>query len=205
MFALPRPVHAGWLLAGLILSFSAHSAPGDPAKGEKLANEACASCHNADGNSVVPSFPKIAGQHAAYLLREMKDYREGRRQNEIMQPLLTPLTEDDLANLAAYFSKQKQTDGVVNKPELLELGKRVYLKGNPTSGVPSCDGCHEENGEGSGKFPRVSGQHAEYTLEQVKQYATGKRSNGVKVMRTIAERLTEEELNAVVEYMSSLK
>lgn len=165
----------------------------------------CAGCHGADGNSAAPEFPRLAGQQKVYLLREMLDYKEGRRQNEIMTPLMTSLSEADMEALAGFYAKQAPADGVVNKPPLLALGKRVYLEGNTKSGVPSCDGCHEENGEGSKKFPRLAGQHPAYTLAQLAQYATGKRSNGVKVMRTIAERLTPEEAEAVAEYMASLK
>ena len=147
---------------------------------ESLIAESCAGCHGVDGNSVVDAFPKLAGQQKVYLLR-------------------------DLTAIAAYYADQTPTPGVVTRSELLPLGKRVYLEGNTKSGVPSCDGCHEENGEGSKKFPRVAGQHAAYALDQVAQYASGKRSNGVKVMRTIAERLTKEEAEAVAEYMTSLK
>ena len=175
------------------------------AKVESLIAESCAGCHGVDGNSVVDAFPKLAGQQKVYLLREMKDYKEGRRQSDVMVPILAPLSEEDLTAIAAYYADQTPTPGVVTRSELLPLGKRVYLEGNTKSGVPSCDGCHEENGEGSKKFPRVAGQHAAYALDQVAQYASGKRSNGVKVMRTIAERLTKEEAEAVSEYMTSLK
>lgn len=174
-------------------------------KVESFVAESCAGCHGQDGNSVVPGFPKLAGQQKVYLLREMMDYKEGRRQSDVMVPVLANLSEEDVSKLAAYFADQEPSPGVVVHPERLALGKRVFLEGNTKTGVPSCDGCHEENGEGSKKFPRVAGQHAAYTLEQLAQYASGKRSNGVKVMRTIAERMSKEETEAVVEYMSSLK
>ena len=174
-------------------------------KVESIVAESCAGCHGQDGNSVVPGFPKLAGQQKVYLLREMMDYKEGRRQSEVMVPALAQLSEEDMSNLAAYFAAKAPSPGALAHPERLALGKRVFLEGNTKTGVPSCDGCHEENGEGSKKFPRVAGQHTEYALEQLAQYASGKRSNGVKVMRTIAERLSKEEAEAVVEYMSSLK
>jgi cytochrome c553 len=174
-------------------------------KVETFVVETCAGCHAEDGNSVVPGFPKLAGQQQVYLLREMMDYKEGRRQSDIMAPVLADLSAEDVTKLAAYFAAQKPTPDEVANPERLALGKRVYLEGNTQTGVPSCDGCHEENGEGSKKFPRVAGQHAEYVLEQLAQYASGQRSNGKKVMRTIAERLSKEEAEAVAEYMSSLK
>lgn len=186
-------------------AMAAQAVKGDPAKGKALAAEACASCHGQNGNSEVPAFPKLAGQQESYLLQELADYKSGARANEIMTPLVAGLSEQDMADLAAFFAKQDSSDGVVTNPALLAMGKRVYLQGNDKNGVPSCDGCHEENGEGSKRFPRVAGQHTEYTLEQMKQYATGKRTNGKKVMRTVAERLTDEEAKAVAEYMASLK
>lgn len=181
------------------------SGPIEEPKLMAMVNETCAGCHGPDGNSTVPDFPRLAGQQKTYLLREMLDYKEGRRQNDVMVPLMTQLGQEDMNKLADYFASQKPAPGSVTKPELLALGKRIYLEGNTKSGVPSCDGCHEENGEGSKKFPRVAGQQATYTLGQIEQYASGKRSNGVKVMRTIAERLTKEEAQAVAEYMASLK
>lgn len=169
------------------------------------AAQACAACHGADGNSVAAEFPRLAGQQQAYLLREMLDYKEGRRDSAVMGPLLAGYAEADLAALAAYFARQTPAPGVVTRSELLARGKSVYLEGNDKSGVPSCDGCHEENGEGAKKFPRVAGQHVAYILRQLADYAAGKRRNASKVMRTVAERLTREEAEAVAEYMASLK
>lgn len=193
----------GGTLLALMLLTGTPALSGD--KPPPQAVELCAGCHGADGNSAVADFPRLAGQQKVYLLREMLDYKEGRRQNEIMTPLMTGLSEADMEALASFYARQEPAEGVVNKPQLLALGKRVYLEGNTKSGVPSCDGCHEENGEGSKKFPRLAGQHTAYTQAQLAQYASGKRSNGVKVMRTIAERLTPEEAEAVAEYMASLK
>lgn len=187
------------------VAFAAQALKGDPVKGKALAGEVCASCHGANGNSEVATFPKLAGQQESYLLRELQDYKSGKRTNDIMTPMVAGLSEEDMLNLSAFYAKQEATDGTVTNPALLAMGKKVYLEGNDNSGVPSCDGCHEENGEGSKRFPRVAGQHVDYTLDQLQQYATGKRSNGVKVMRTIAERLTADEARAVAEYMASMK
>lgn len=204
MYRITQKTVVTAVLLALGTSYATLAAGGSP-KAETLAAETCGGCHGPDGNSTVPEFPKLAGQQKTYLLREMLDYKEGRRQNEIMTPLMSTLTDEDMNQLAAYYAAQAPSAGTVTKPELLALGKRLYLEGNTKSGVPSCDGCHEENGEGSKKFPRVAGQHVAYTLDQITQYASGKRSNGVKVMRTIAERLTKEEAAAVAEYMASLK
>lgn len=202
---VPKLLLLGACLCGGIAAAWAAGLPGDAKKGKAIAQQQCASCHGDDGNSQVSSFPKLAGQQSAYLLRELQDYRSGARANEVMTAIVAGLSDDDMAHLATYYAKQEPAPGQVSRPELLAAGKKFYLEGNSDSGVPSCDGCHEENGEGSKRFPRVAGQHAEYTLEQIRQYASGKRSNGVKVMRTIAQRMTEAEALAVVEYMSSLK
>lgn len=191
-------------LAGAAGSVAAPAGKGDPAKGAALMNERCAACHGADGNSAVPGFPKLAGQHVEYLLSEFKAYRDKQRQSEVMQPVVEALSEQDALDIAAFLAKQAPAPGQVTDPGLLALGKKVYLEGNSDTGVPSCDGCHETGGEGSARFPRVAGQNVEYTLEQFRLYATGKRPYGKKVMRTVAERLTEKEARAVAEYMASL-
>ena len=201
----PRLLLSAALGCCLLFQWNSSLAAGDAAKGKTLAETQCAACHGADGNSDVSLFPKLAGQQAIYVLRELQDYKAGRRQHDAMSPLAATLAEADMEHLAAYYAAQESKPTQVNDAKLLPIGKALYLEGNSKSGVPSCDGCHEEGGEGSKRFPRVAGQHADYTLDQIKQYATGKRSNGVKVMRTIAERLTDAEARALAEYMASLK
>jgi cytochrome c553 len=193
------------LAGGMAVTIAAETLKGDPAKAEPLVASLCASCHGQDGNSPVPNFPNLAGQHAEYLLREMKDFKTEHRQSEVMAPFIAALKEEDLVNLAVYFAKQKPVQASVTRPELVALGKKIYLDGNSKSGVPSCDGCHEEDGSGSARFPRLAGQNPEYTVDAMKLYAHGKRTNGVKVMRTVAERMTEQEMQAVAQYLASLK
>jgi cytochrome c553 len=173
-------------------------------KAINIANEVCAGCHGVDGNSLVPTFPKLAGQQKVYLLRELTDYKTGKRVSEIMAPFMESLTLEDLPHIAAYYAKQKPTPGIVSNPSLLGVGKTLYLQGNSKTDVPSCDSCHEEDGSGAGKFPRVAGQHSEYALDQFRLYATGKRTNGARVMKAIAERMSEAETRAVAEYMASM-
>lgn len=189
-------------LATLLSPLAAQA--GDAAKAMSLAGNLCASCHGEDGNSAIPNFPKLAGQQAVYLLRELKDYKSGKRESEVMVPLVAGLSDEDLANLAAFYASQKPAPGTVTEPSLLPVGKTLYLKGNAKSDVPSCESCHEEDGKGAGKFPRVAGQNVEYLLEQFRLYAAGKRTNGTRVMKTIAERMTEKETRAVSEYMASM-
>lgn len=187
-----------------LLSVPLAASAGDAAKAASLSANLCASCHGEDGNGPVTTFPKLAGQQAAYLLRELKDYRSGKRVSEVMQPIVGSLSDEDLANLAAFYASQKAAPGTVTDPSLLPVGKTLYLKGNAKSGVPSCDSCHEEDGAGAGKFPRVAGQHVDYALDQFRLYAAGKRTNGARVMQAIAERMTEQETRAVAEFMVSM-
>lgn len=190
----------------LVCCIGATSAQADDAaaKAASIAGEVCAGCHGADGNSLIPTFPKLAGQQKVYLLRELKDYKSGKRVSEVMVPLVANLSDDELTHLAAYYAKQKPAAGTVSNPSLLGVGKELYLKGNSKTDVPSCDSCHEEDGSGSGKFPRVAGQHTEYALDQFRLYATGKRTNGARVMQAVASRMSEEETRAVAEYMASM-
>jgi cytochrome c553 len=192
------------LTGGTALAIAADTVKGDPAKAISIVEKVCVGCHGMDGNSPVPNFPKLAGHHADYLLHEMQEYKEHHRDNEMMSPLMQDLSSADMANLAVYFATQRSAPGAVTQPALLALGKKIYLEGNPDSGVPSCDGCHEENGAGSARFPRVAGQNPEYVLEQFRLYASGKRKFGKKVMRTVAERITEQEAKAVAEYIASM-
>ncbi|MDD4880353.1 MAG: c-type cytochrome [Gallionellaceae bacterium] len=189
---------------GMTASKAGPAIKGDVAKGEALMAERCAACHGPDGNSPVPSFPKLAGQHAEYLLHELNEYKEHHRDNEMMLPIVESLNQEDMVNLAVFLAAQKPAPGTVTEPALLARGKKVYLEGNPDTGVPSCDGCHEEDGAGSSRFPRIAGQNVEYTLEQFRLYTAGKRPYAKKVMRTVAERLTEHEARAVAEYLASL-
>ena len=176
----------------------------DAAKAASTATEVCGGCHGADGNSIATTFPKLAGQQKVYLLRELKDYKSGKRVSEMMVPFVAGLSDDDLPHLAAYYAKQKPAAGVAGDAKMLAVGKNLYLKGNSKTDVPSCDSCHEEDGSGSGKFPRVAGQHVDYALDQFRLYAIGKRTNGSRVMQAVAERMSEEETRAVAEYMASM-
>jgi cytochrome c553 len=188
-------------MAGFTMSMPVQA---DAGKGAAIANETCVACHGEDGNSLVPNFPKLAGQQKVYLLRELKDYRSGKRVSELMVPVVSALSEDDLTHLADYYAQQKPAPGIGNDPRLLSVGKNLYLKGNSKTDVPSCDSCHEENGSGFGKFPRLAGQHIDYALDQFRLYATGKRTNGSRVMQAVAQRMSEEETRAVAEFMASM-
>ncbi len=194
----------GWrcLAAGLLLAGSTAWAA-DP---KEIAATVCLACHGEGGNSVVPNFPKLAGQHASYLEKQLNEFLSGKRKNEAMAPFLSSFSKSDTAGLAAYYAAQTQTPGAVADPKLAEAGKKIYEDGNTESGVPACMGCHQPKGEGNDRYPRLAGQYQVYTLQQMTDFKSGVRNNDKgKVMRAVAERMTEQEMQAVSEYIAGLQ
>ncbi len=166
----------------------------------------CATCHGADGNSPSSAFPKLAGQGEAYIVKQLNDFKSEARENAIMAPMVAALSEQDIADLAAYFSSNKITQGGTPE-ELLAAGKALYHGGNKGSGAPACMACHGPTGAGvpAAKWPALSGQHAAYIETQLKAFASGTRSNDPNsMMRDIASKLTADEVKAVAAYASGL-
>lgn len=169
---------------------------------EELVTTICQACHMADGNSVVPLFPKIAGQQASYLEQQLRDWRAGTRVIEPMTPFLPEVDARDVRKLAAYYAAQPPAPGVVQDPALAERGERIYLDGNEDSGVPACEACHEWDGEGNERFPRLAGQHQAYIVKALADYRSGARDH--RIMQQIATRLTDSEIEAVAEHIAGL-
>lgn len=187
----------------MIATNSGHAA--DPAKGKTL-SATCAACHGADGNSVNPVWPKLAGQHAKYLYKQLTDFKDGNRSNAQMSPMAASLSDEDMADIAAYFSSQKTKRGAAN-PDLIEAGEKIYRAGDAETGVAACMACHGPTGAGNpgALYPALSGQHAEYIKIQLNAFKAGTRSNDInKVMRTIAGSMTTEQIEAVSEYIQGL-
>jgi cytochrome c553 len=167
----------------------------------------CAACHSTDGNSLSDAFPKIAGQHAQYIEKQLKDYKSGNRQNALMAPMAAPLTDEDIANLAAYFSSQTTAPGATSEA-LVELGEQIYRGGNKETGVPACMACHGPNGNGvpAAGWPKLSGQYPAYIETQLNAFASGERANDMNgMMRDIATKMSPEEMKAVSAYVFGLK
>lgn len=178
---------------------------GDPTKGKTL-SATCAACHNADGNSINPIWPKLAGQHSGYIIKQLKDFKEGRRVNAQMSPMAATVKNEDMPDLAAFFSSQKTKLGSA-KPELINLGQNIYRSGDSQNGIPACMACHGPNGKGNSGalYPSLSGQHAEYTANQLKSFKAEERNNDINgVMRTIAGPMTNAQIEAVSEYIQGL-
>lgn len=180
-------------------------AAGDAGAG-KTKSAACAACHGPDGNSVNPDWPKLAGQGAPYLQKQLADFKGGKRTNATMAPMAAPLSDQDVADLAAYFSSQKVKMGAADEA-LVDLGQKIYRGGNQASGVPACIGCHGPTGAGNpaAKFPSLSGQHSKYVMNQLNAFKSGARSNDPnKMMRDIAGKMTADEIKAVASYVQGL-
>lgn len=176
------------------------------ADAKTIVTTVCSACHGEDGNSMVPMFPKLAGLHPTYIAKQLNDYVSGKRKNDIMSPNVASLTSEDISALAEYFSKQQPAAPADElDAKLVEEGKIVYEDGNETTGAPACAGCHQSSGKGTAVYPRLAGQQREYLLNQLKSFSTAERSNDKnKLMSSVAERLSEQEMKAVAEYISSL-
>jgi len=168
---------------------------------------ACLPCHS-EGTAGAPGaapFPKLDGQHAAYLDKQLREYKSGRRKSAIMAPLIAGLKKQQIPAMAAHFAGQTPARGTVQNPQLAASGKVLYEEGNRATGVPGCVGCHLPNGAGYERYPRLAGQLQSYIVQQLVDFKSGTRSNDrARVMRAVAGRLTDEEIKAVAEYLAGL-
>jgi len=180
---------------------------GDPEAGKTKA-AACAGCHGADGNSMVPTFPKLAGQGEKYTAKQLADFKANtNRKNELMLGMSAGLSEQDMADLGAFYARQKLAGPAPADESKLELGRQIYKGGDLAKGRPACQACHGPKGAGiaGSGYPQVGGQYADYTLAQLKAFREGTRMNDDKMlMRSIVKDMTDEEMEAVANYIASL-
>jgi len=183
----------------------------DLAKGQQIASQACAACHGADGNATGPANPKLAGQHAEYLYKQLVNFvpqpgaKQAERVNAIMQGFASTLSDDDKRNVAAYYASQVKKPSSAKDKALVELGQQIYRSGIPAKQVPSCAGCHGPAGAGMpAQYPRLAGQWAEYTESQLVQFRGGQRMNSAQ-MTAISSRLSDREIKAVADYVAGLR
>ena len=166
----------------------------------------CGGCHNPDGNSVIPENPKLSGLDAEYFVRQMHDFKNGNRKSPVMSGIIPLVDEKEFEALAAFFHRQKPKPGEAVDAKLAAQGKEIYDEGIVGSAVPACSGCHNEDGSGTEKYPRIAGQHSVYVIQQLSSYKNGGRANDSKaVMRAVAKRMNEKEIRAVAEYVVTLK
>jgi len=180
---------------------------GDASKGQTIAAGVCAACHGADGNSPIPTNPNLAGQHAEYLVKQLQNYKSGERKNPMMTGIAATLSDTDVRDVAAYYAGQGPRPGLARDAKLASAGRALYRGGNGASGVAACSGCHSPNGAGIPvQYPRLKGQHGEYTAAQLKAFRSGERANDpASMMRGVAARMSDAEIAAVAEYISGLK
>lgn len=203
----------------LVMASVAHAAEqktavkADPVKGEALYNTgdaarnvtACIACHGAAGNSTIAQNPKLAGQHGAYIHKQLVNFQGPERNNPVMTSIAKAMTEEDMQNVIAYLAKQKPAPGAAKNKETVEIGKKIYRGGIAEKSVPACAACHSANGAGiPAQFPRLAGQHQEYTAAQLIAFRSGTRKNSDQ-MAKIAKRMSDEEIQAVSDYVAGLK
>ena len=187
-------------------------AKADPAKGKAIAETVCAACHGADGNSMSAANPILAGQGEDYLYKQLKNFKavDGKpavRNNAIMGGMTAALSDDDMKNLAAWFSSQKQKSAVAKDQSKVALGQQLWRRGDFKKGIPACAGCHGPAGAGlPAQYPRLAGQYPEYTEAQLKAFRLDERSNDPeKMMRMIAAKMSDADIKAVSEFAAGLR
>lgn len=180
---------------------------GDPKAAESIATSLCAACHGVDGNSAVSVNPNLAGLNAEYINKQLTEFKSGTRQNAVMSGMVASLSPQDMLNLAAYYSAQQPKPATAQDQQLALLGQKIYRGGVQGTGVPACASCHGPQGKGiPSQFPRLAGQHSDYTYAQLEAFRLGNRSNdAAKMMRSIATKMTDADMKAVSAYIQGLR
>ena len=186
---------------------AAEIAKPDLDKAKTIAETVCVACHGADGNSAIAANPILAGQGPAYIFKQLTEFKSAVRKNDIMAGMASTLSEDDMKSVALYFSQQKPKPSAATDEKLVAAGQSLWRKGDFERGVPACAGCHGPTGAGiPAQYPRLSGQYAEYTSTQLKNFRIEERSNDpARVMRTIADKLSDKQIKAVADYIAGLR
>lgn len=203
---------AGGMMFPALSARAADQAPAvDVARGKAIAGSVCAACHGPGGNSVSDAFPKLAGQHPEYIVKQLHDFKVQRgakapeRKNPIMMGIASTLSEADMKNVAAYFAEQTPQPGVAHDAAMVAVGQRLWRGGNASNGLPACAGCHGPAGAGvPAQFPRLAGQWPAYTAAQLTAFQQGTRANSAP-MRAIALRLTDEEVKSLADFIAGLR
>ena len=177
----------------------------DLVEGEKRYTAVCAACHGADGNSGVPANPKLARQHPEYLVKQLTEFKSGKRANPVMQAFAAQLSDADMRNIAAWLTAQQAKPGFAKDKELVSVGERIWRGGIPDRKIAACAACHSPTGAGiPAQYPRLSGQHADYVTAQMVAFRDGARKNSVQ-MNQIAAKMNDREIRAVADYAAGLR
>jgi cytochrome c553 len=188
-------------------AFAAEPAAGapEPAKGAAISTAVCAACHTNDGSRGSSANPIIQGQHPDYLVKQLAEFKAGKRESPIMRPMATSLSEADMKNVAAFYASKEAKPGFAKNKDLVTLGEKVYRGGIADRRIPACSGCHSPNGAGiPAQYPRLAGQHADYVQAQLVAFRAGTRQNN-PVMAGIAANLSDREIKALSDYVAGLR
>ena len=192
-------------LSGVAQASETTTAKPDLAAGEAKATAVCAACHAADGSRGAPTFPILQGQHPEYLAKQLTEFKEGKRKNAVMSGMAAMLTPEDVKNVAAFYATKKAKDGAAKNKDLVALGEKIYRGGIAKKSVPACAGCHSPNGAGMpAQYPRLAGQHGDYTKAQLIAFRQGERTNSAQ-MASIAANLSDKEVEALADYIAGLR
>jgi cytochrome c553 len=190
--------------AALAATAAAPAAKPDLAKGQATA-QVCAACHTADGSRGSPANPILAGQHPEYVVKQLQEFKSGKRNNAIMKGFASTLSDDDMRNVAAFYASKSAKPGFAKDKTLVTLGEKIFRGGIADKAVPACAACHGPNGAGlPAQYPRMGGQHADYTEAQMVAFRAGVRANSAQ-MTTIAAKLSDREIKAVSDYIAGLR
>lgn len=196
---------AGLVAAGTAFANQPEVKKADPARAKPIVEQVCAACHGVDGNSVAAANPVLAGQHPEYIYKQLTEFKAGKRNNAIMLGMASTLSDDDMRNVAAYFSEQKTKPRDAADPKLQTAGGKIYRGGLVEAKVPACMACHGPTGAGiPGQYPRLGAQHAGYIEAQMLAFKKGDRANNA-IMTDIASRMSESDIKAVANYISGLR
>jgi cytochrome c553 len=179
-------------------------APPDIAKGQAISAGVCAACHTSDGSRGSPANPILQGQHPEYLAKQLAEFKAGKRANAIMQGMAAALSEDDMKNVAAFYASKQAKAGFAKNKDSVSLGEKIYRGGIADRSIPACAGCHSPTGAGIPvQYPRLAGQHAEYTLSQLTAFRSGTRKNSAPMMG-VAAKLNDQEIKALSDYIAGM-
>ena len=191
------------LAAGTALAADGAAKP-DPAKGQAAATT-CLASHTADGSRGAATYPILQGQHPEYIVKQLTDFKAGRRKNPVMSGMAATVAEADMANIAAFFASKQAKPGFAKNKDTVTLGEQIYRGGIASKQVPACSGCHSPNGAGiPAQYPRIGSQHEEYVESQLNNFRSGDRANSPQMM-AIAAKMNDREIKAVADYVAGLR
>jgi cytochrome c553 len=177
----------------------------DASKGQAIATQVCAACHTVDGSRGLPANPILQGQHPEYLVKQLRDFKSGARENAIMKGFASTLSDQDMRDISAFYASKPAKPGFATNKDTLLLGERIYRGGIADRSIAACAGCHSPNGAGiPAQYPRVNGQHAEYAQAQLSAFRSGLRANSLQ-MAGVAAKLNDREIKALADYMAGLR